>query len=148
MFWPIKNSGEILSELKDIGYQVTSLSTYDFSTMYTTLPHNLIKEKLLDLIERPSIKRMVSYALLVMIRMRFAAHYRGYHLWSCQNYIVPAEFGVQFLPRMKNVPKRTEMHLNDISLTNNEICQSQIQLKQPPISWKICCFFQVFVTRE
>ena len=26
-------------------------SAYDFSTMYTTLPHNLIKEKLLDLIE-------------------------------------------------------------------------------------------------
>ena len=52
MFWPIKNSGEVLSKLKDIGYQATSLSTYDFSTLYTTLPHNLIKEKLIDLIER------------------------------------------------------------------------------------------------
>ena len=29
-----------------------SLSTYDFSTLYTTLPHNLIKDKLIDLIER------------------------------------------------------------------------------------------------
>ena len=28
------------------------MSTYHFSTLYTTLPHNLIKEKLLDLIER------------------------------------------------------------------------------------------------
>ena len=37
-FWPIKNSGEVLSKLKDIGYQATSLSTYDFSTLYTTLP--------------------------------------------------------------------------------------------------------------
>ena len=27
------------------------LSTYDFSILYTTLPHNLIKEKLIDLIE-------------------------------------------------------------------------------------------------
>ena len=45
MFWPIKNSGKVLSKLKDIGYQATSLSTYDFSTLYTTLPHNLIKEK-------------------------------------------------------------------------------------------------------
>ena len=44
MFWPIKNSGEVLSKLKDIGYQATSLSTYDFSTLYTTLPHNLIKD--------------------------------------------------------------------------------------------------------
>ena len=30
---------------------MTSLSTYDFSTLYTTLPHNLIKEKLINLIE-------------------------------------------------------------------------------------------------
>ena len=27
------------------------MSTYDFSTLYTTLPHNLIKEKLTELIE-------------------------------------------------------------------------------------------------
>ena len=53
MFWPIKNSGEILSKLKDIGYQATSLSTYDFSTLYTTLPHNLIKA----LIERTFYKK-------------------------------------------------------------------------------------------
>ena len=57
MFWPIKIFGEILSKLKDIGYQATSLSTYDFSTLYTTLPHNLIKEKLLDLIERTFYKK-------------------------------------------------------------------------------------------
>ena len=31
---------------------MTSLSTSDFSTLYTTLPHNLIKDKLIDLIER------------------------------------------------------------------------------------------------
>ena len=38
MFWPIKNSGEVLSKLKDIGYQATSLSTYDFSTLYQHYP--------------------------------------------------------------------------------------------------------------
>ena len=30
---------------------LTSLSTFDF-TLYNTLPHNLIKDKLIDLIER------------------------------------------------------------------------------------------------
>ena len=50
-FWSIKNSGEVLNKLKCRGFRATSLSTYDFSTLYTTLPHNLIKEKLLDLIE-------------------------------------------------------------------------------------------------
>ena len=31
---------------------MTSLSTYDFPTLYTTLPYNLTKEKCIDLIER------------------------------------------------------------------------------------------------
>ena len=50
-FWSIKNSGEVLNKLKLRGFRATSLSTYDFSTLYTTTPHNLIKEKLNDLIE-------------------------------------------------------------------------------------------------
>ena len=52
LFWSIKNSGEILDKLKARDFNATSLSTYDFSTLYTTLPHNLIKDKLIDLIER------------------------------------------------------------------------------------------------
>ena len=28
------------------------MSTYDFSTHYTSLPHDLIKDKLIDLLER------------------------------------------------------------------------------------------------
>ena len=51
LFWSIKNSGEVLNKLKSRGFRATSLSTYDFSTLYTTLPHNLIKEKLFNLIE-------------------------------------------------------------------------------------------------
>ena len=50
LFWSIKNSGEVLNKLKSRGFHATSLSTYDFSTLYTTLPHNLIKEKLINLI--------------------------------------------------------------------------------------------------
>ena len=54
MFRSIKNSYEVLSKLKARGFRASSLSTYDFSTLYTTctLPHNLIKDKLVDLIER------------------------------------------------------------------------------------------------
>ena len=51
LFWSIKNSGEVLNKLKSRGFRATSLSTYDFSTLFTTLPHNLIKEKLINLIE-------------------------------------------------------------------------------------------------
>ena len=52
LFWSIKNSGEILNKLKSRGFLASGLSTYDFSTLYTTFPHNLIKEKLTELIEQ------------------------------------------------------------------------------------------------
>ena len=44
--WSIEHSGEILKKLKSRGFLASGLSTYDFSTLYTTLPNNLIKEKL------------------------------------------------------------------------------------------------------
>ena len=61
MFWPI-------------GFQAKSLSTYDCSTLYTTLPHNLIKEKLLDFIERTFYKvpRRPSYGVYISQLITFA----------------------------------------------------------------------------
>ena len=47
LFWSIRGSGGVLGRLKSGGFRATSLSTYDFSTLYTTLPHNLIGENLL-----------------------------------------------------------------------------------------------------
>ena len=44
-----------MDKLKTRDLNATSLSTYDFSTIYTTLPHNLNKDKLIDLIERTFI---------------------------------------------------------------------------------------------
>ena len=43
--------------------------------------------------------------------------------YTPNGYIVPAEFGVNFLPRMKNIPKQTKLHLNEIDLTNFEFCK-------------------------
>ena len=87
-FWLLKKSGEVLSKLKDIGYQATSLSTFDFSTLNTTLPHNLIKEKLLDLIKRTFCKKEGKLYLAwndIKAFFTSADQNRGYHLWSCQN---------------------------------------------------------------
>ena len=41
-----------MNKLKLRDYHASSLSTYDFFTLYTTLSHNLNKVKLVDLIER------------------------------------------------------------------------------------------------
>ena len=51
IFWSIKNSEEILNKLKSKGSLASSLSTYNFSTLYTTSPHNPTKYNLTELIE-------------------------------------------------------------------------------------------------
>ena len=61
LFWSIKHSGETLDKLKARDFNATSLSTYDFSTLYTTFPYHLIKDKLIDLIESTFQKEGSSY---------------------------------------------------------------------------------------
>ena len=53
LFWSIKKLGEIVNKLKSKGVLASSYKyIYDLSTLYTTLPHNLIKGKLTELIEQ------------------------------------------------------------------------------------------------
>ena len=86
MFWSIKNSGEVLNKLKSRGFRATILSTYVFSTLYTTLPHNLIREKLINLIEWTFKSEGSSY---IACNERYAfftsEDTKRYKLWSCQN---------------------------------------------------------------
>ena len=46
-YFGLKNLGDILDKFYARDFNATSLYTYDFSTFYTTLPHNLIKDNLL-----------------------------------------------------------------------------------------------------
>ena len=61
------------------------MSTYDFSTLYTTLPHNLIKEKLTELIEQ-TFNREGSLYLACNNKSAFFTSEKPeqYKLWSCQ----------------------------------------------------------------
>ena len=60
-FWSIKNSNDILNKFKSKNFQASKLSTYDFSTLYTMLPHHLMKDKLIDLINRTFIRENTQY---------------------------------------------------------------------------------------
>ena len=85
LFWSIKNSGAILDKLKSRGFLAFGLSTYDFSTLYTTLPHNLIKENLTELIEQ-TFNREGSLYLACNDKNAFftSKQPKRYKLWSCQ----------------------------------------------------------------
>jgi hypothetical protein len=64
LFWSIKNSLEVIDKIENKKYKVSQVSTYDFSTLYTTLPHALIKSKLVSLIEKTFAREKCSYLAL------------------------------------------------------------------------------------
>ena len=77
LFWSIKNSCEVLNKLKSRGFRASSLSTYDFSTLYTTLTHNL------DLIER-TFQREIFHANQTTMCLRNQGRTKG-EGWSTAN---------------------------------------------------------------
>ena len=85
IFLSIKNSCGVLKKLKSRGFRASSLSTYDFSTLYTILSHNLTKDKLVDLIERTFHREGTLY-IACNDRNAFSTSdaVRNYNLWPCQ----------------------------------------------------------------
>ena len=71
--------------MKSRGFLASGLSTYDFSTLYTTLPHNLIKEKLTELIEQTFIREGLLYLACNDKNAFFTFEQpERFKLWSCQ----------------------------------------------------------------
>ena len=51
--WILKNSKDLLDKLKSRSFsQVSSIKTFDFSTLYTTLPHDKLKTRLKETIHK------------------------------------------------------------------------------------------------
>ncbi len=66
LFWSIKISNDVLKKLKSNNFQAFCLSTYDFSTLYTSIPHNLIRNNLTSLIEKKRLFEKIKPLSLVM----------------------------------------------------------------------------------
>ena len=61
------------------------MSTYDFSTLYTTLPHHLIKDQLINLINRTFIRENIQFLACNEECAFFTTDvYNNHNLWSCQ----------------------------------------------------------------
>ena len=88
-----------------------------FSTLYTTLPHNLINDKLVDLLER-SYQGECSPYLACNDRSAFftSEKPKKYHAWSCQNVCVAMiflldnifiQFGTKLYRQVVGIPMGT-----------------------------------------
>lgn len=93
LFWSIKNSNEILDKIKSNGNQASSISTYDFSTLYTTLPHELIKIKLKSLIHKTFAREKKSFLACNNFKAFFTNEsIDRYKMWTCPDVCDAIEF--------------------------------------------------------
>ena len=85
-FWSIKNSHEVLYKFKYKNFKVSKLSTFGFYTLCTMLPHHLIKDKLIDLINQTFIWENTQYLACNEGCAFFTSEVnKNYNSWSCQN---------------------------------------------------------------
>ena len=70
--------------MKSRGFLASGLSTYDFSTLYTTLPHNLIKEKLTEIIEQKINREGSLYFACNDENAFFTSYQPKRYKWLCQ----------------------------------------------------------------
>jgi hypothetical protein len=50
--WILKSAKDLLENLKSHGFsRIDSIKRYDFNTLYTTLPHNKLKSRVLQIID-------------------------------------------------------------------------------------------------
>ena len=67
--WILKNSKELLENLKSRSFSnVTSIKTFDFSTLYTTLPHEKLKTRLKQIIHNAFVTKngKIRYKYIVL----------------------------------------------------------------------------------
>ena len=126
--WSVGGSGEVLSKLRCGGFRATALSTHDFST--TTLPHNLVKEKLLDLMEwtfKKALKTIVRFVWHVMTERLFSLPLTG----------VDIHFGHV---RMCAMPCPVSCIIFVLFLDSEPSCTDKLleSRRVAPLSWLVC----------
>ena len=84
LFWSIKNSSEVIEKLRLRNFQGSQVSSFDFSTLYTSLPHDLIKEKVLSLVKWCFNRESKTY-LCTSNKAGFFSNktYDSYKCWTC-----------------------------------------------------------------
>ena len=83
-FWSIKNSSDVIEKLRLCNFQGFRVSSFDFSTLYTPLLHDLIKAKVLSLVNW-CFKRQSKSDLCTSVKAGFFSNrkYSSYRCWSC-----------------------------------------------------------------
>ena len=86
LFWSIKNSGDVIEKMKSGNFQANTISSYDFSNMYTTLPHDKINDRLSNLIKWCFDRERKTYICTSESKGFFSStDYKSYKSWTCSD---------------------------------------------------------------
>ena len=79
-----KNSSVVIEKMRLRNFQGSQVSSFDFSTLYTSLSHDLIKEKVLSLDNWCFIRKSKSYLCTSDKAESFSNRkYASYKCWTC-----------------------------------------------------------------
>ena len=83
-FWSIKNSSEVMEKLRVCNFQGSQVSSFDFSTLYTSFPYDFIKTKVLSLVKWCFNGESKTYLCMSDEALFFSnKKYDSYICWTC-----------------------------------------------------------------
>ena len=92
-FWSVKNSLDVLDKIRSYKGPFYSVDSYDFSTLYTSLPHHLIKQKFTYLFKWTFEKSGFNYICCNKFNSFFSNEtYKNYTNFNCLECINALEF--------------------------------------------------------
>ena len=86
LFWSIDNSLEVINAIKSKRNMVSEINTFDFSTLYTSLPLHLVKNKLIGLIEKTFAREKTTFIVVSRNKAFFSnSKFNNCLYWSCED---------------------------------------------------------------
>ena len=83
----------MIDKLKSLNFKANEISSYDFSNMYTTLPHDKIKDRLSKLIKWCFDREGKSYLCTSETKGFFSVNeYKSYKSWTCYDLCMALSF--------------------------------------------------------
>jgi len=84
LFWSIDNSLQVINAIKSKRNMVSEINTFDFSTLYTSLPLHLVKNKLIGLVKKPFAREKPTFIVVSRNKAFFSnSNYNNCLYWSC-----------------------------------------------------------------
>ena len=85
--WILKNSKELLEHLQSAHFNhITSIKSFDFSTLYTTIPHQKLKSRLATIIRKSFIHKNGNRRYKVLVLGREGPYFVKEHTDSKNKY--------------------------------------------------------------